>query len=96
MMVGMGALYKNTCFAKRTQLKNAHLFGHECVGKNASWVRFKKRGQFEGQEEGEWGRNEDEMAVNEGKRSQNPSEVGPGNAAAERRGYNGSERMTSV
>jgi hypothetical protein len=31
MTVGMGTLYRNTVFAKRTQLKNVDVFSYELV-----------------------------------------------------------------
>ena len=46
---------KRGVFAKRTQLKNVHLHGHEKVRKTVSWVRFAKRGKKTGFKRRKWG-----------------------------------------
>ena len=43
-----GSLYTEECSAKRTQLKNAHVFRHETVMKKQSWVRSAKKRQKTG------------------------------------------------
>jgi hypothetical protein len=42
-LAGTGFFIEKSVFTKRTQLKNAELFRHECVRKNESWVRFAKK-----------------------------------------------------